>query len=35
VKNLKRAKLNGLESEEWLSTQRDLGQFDYGYEGYD
>lgn len=35
VKSLKRAKLNGLESEEWLSTQRDLGQFDYGYEGYD
>jgi RecQ family ATP-dependent DNA helicase len=35
VKNLKRAKLNGLESEEWVSTQRDLGRFDYGYEGYD
>lgn len=35
VKALKRAKLNGLESEEWVSTQRDLGRFDSGYEGYD
>ena len=34
-KSLKRAKLNGLQSEEWVSTQRDLGHFDNGYEGYD
>lgn len=32
---LKRAKMNGLASEEWVSTQRDTGQFNYGYEGYD
>jgi RecQ family ATP-dependent DNA helicase len=34
-KALKKEKLNGLSSEEWVSTQRDTGQFNYGYEGYD
>jgi RecQ family ATP-dependent DNA helicase len=34
-KALKQAKMNGLMSEEWVSTQREIGQFDYGYEGYD
>lgn len=32
---LKRAKLNGLQSEEWMSTQREMGRYDEGYEGYD
>lgn len=32
---LKKAKTNGLQSEEWVSTQRDLGCFDNGWEGYD
>ena len=35
VKALKKAKMNGLMSEEWVSTQRQEGRFDYGYEGYD
>lgn len=35
AKGLKKAKLNGLESEEWVSTQRDKGRFDHGWEGYD
>jgi RecQ family ATP-dependent DNA helicase len=34
-KALKRAKLNGLQSEEWVSTQSALGRFDNGCEGYD
>lgn len=34
VKTLKRAKMNGLASEEWVSTQADLGAYS-GYEGYD
>jgi RecQ family ATP-dependent DNA helicase len=33
-KGLKRSKLNGLASEEWVSTQRDMGHFD-GYEDND
>lgn len=35
AKALKKAKINGLMSEEWVSTQRDMGRFDNGYEGYD
>ena len=35
VKELERAKLNGLASEEWVSTQREMGNFERGYEGYD
>ena len=35
VKALKKAKMNGLMSEEWVSTQRQEGRFDYGYEGYE
>jgi superfamily II DNA helicase RecQ len=35
VQKLKKAKKDGLESEEWVSTQRELGRFDNGYEGYD
>lgn len=35
AKALKKAKMNGLMSEEWVSTQRQEGRFDYGYEGYD
>ena len=35
AKGLKKAWKNGLMSEEWVSTQRDTGRFDYGYEGYD
>ena len=34
-KALKKAKINGLASEEWVGTQRDMGRFDNGYEGYD
>ena len=34
-KELKKAKMNGLASEEFVSTQRDMGLFDNGYEGYD
>ncbi|RDW60822.1 hypothetical protein BP6252_12205 [Coleophoma cylindrospora] len=34
-KALKRAKKNGLQSEEWVSTQRDMGRFDDGWDGYD
>ena len=32
---LKRAKQNGLQSEEWVSTQREMGRYDSGYDGYD
>lgn len=32
---LKRAKLNGLASEEWMGTQREMGTFDHSYDGYD
>lgn len=34
-KALKKAKMNGLASEEWVSTQRDLGVYNTGYDGYD
>ena len=34
-KGLKRAKLNGLADEEFVSTQREMGRYDIGYEGYD
>jgi superfamily II DNA helicase RecQ len=34
-KTLKRAKLNNLASEEFVSTQRDLGVYNQGWEGYD
>lgn len=34
-KTLKRAKENGLQSEEWVSTQRDMGRFDDGWDGYE
>jgi len=32
---LKKEKMNGLMSEEWVSTQRDMGRFESGYDGYD
>jgi RecQ family ATP-dependent DNA helicase len=37
VKALKKAKKDGLASEEWVSTQRDaiMGRFDGAYDGYD
>jgi RecQ family ATP-dependent DNA helicase len=35
AKSLKKEKMNSLMSEEWVSTQRDLGRFESGYEGYD
>lgn len=36
LKALKRAKMNGLSSEEFVSTQRDLGLYEqHGWEGYD
>jgi len=35
AKGLKKEKMNGLMSEEWVSTQRDMGRFESGYEGYD
>ncbi|KAH8786054.1 recQ family helicase-like protein RecQ [Hyaloscypha finlandica] len=35
VAKLKRAKQNGLQSEEWVSTQREMGRYDGGYDGYD
>jgi len=35
AKALRKAKMHGLASEEWMSTQRDLGNFQNGYEGYD
>lgn len=34
VKALKRAKKEGLASEEWISTQNDMGRFDDAYEDY-
>jgi superfamily II DNA helicase RecQ len=35
AKNLKKAKMNGLASEEWVSTQREMGMYNNGYEGYE
>jgi len=35
VKALKKAKKNGLTSEDWVSTQRDMGRFDVDYDCYD
>jgi RecQ family ATP-dependent DNA helicase len=35
AKGLKKHKMNGLMSEEWVSTQRDMGLFENGYDGYD
>ncbi|KAL3427654.1 RecQ family ATP-dependent DNA helicase [Phlyctema vagabunda] len=35
AKALKRAKTMGLQSEEWVSTQREQGRFDGQWEGYD
>lgn len=32
---LKRSKMNDLQSEEWVSTQREMGAYNEGYEGYD
>jgi hypothetical protein len=32
---LKRAKQNGLQSEEWVSTQREMGRYESGCDGYD
>jgi hypothetical protein len=29
------SKLNGLANEEFVSTQREMGRYDIGYEGYD
>lgn len=34
-KGLKKAKMNGLASEEWVSTQREQGVYNTGYDGYD
>jgi superfamily II DNA helicase RecQ len=34
-KGLRKAKEEGLQSEDWVSTQRDLGRFERGYDGYD
>ncbi|PBP25015.1 RecQ family ATP-dependent DNA helicase [Diplocarpon rosae] len=35
AKSLRKQKANNLQSEEWVSTQRDLGRYNQGYEGYD
>lgn len=35
AKNLKKAKINGLQDEEFVSTQRELGKYNIEYEGYD
>jgi RecQ family ATP-dependent DNA helicase len=35
AKALKKAKDKGLQDEEWVSTQREMGRFDHSYEGYD
>lgn len=35
AKALKKGKINGLSSEEYVSTQRELGVYDGSYEGYD
>ncbi len=35
AKALKRAKLNGLQSEEWVCTQNQMGRYNDGYDGYD
>jgi superfamily II DNA helicase RecQ len=35
AKALDRAKRNGLASEEFVSTQREMGAYNHGYEGYD
>ncbi len=35
AKKLRKDKMNNLQSEEWVSTQRDLGRYNQGYEGYD
>jgi superfamily II DNA helicase RecQ len=35
AKALQKAKNNGLQSEEWVSSQREMGRYDYGYDGYD
>ncbi|KAG9240685.1 recQ family helicase-like protein RecQ [Calycina marina] len=34
AKTLKKEKNRGLKDEEWISTQRDMGRFDIGYDGY-
>ena len=34
-KALKKAKMNGLQDEEFVSTQREMGTYNVGYEGYD
>ncbi|KAK6579571.1 hypothetical protein PZA11_007807 [Diplocarpon coronariae] len=35
AKNLRKQKMNNLQSEEWVGTQRDLGRYNQVYEGYD
>ncbi|KAH9223785.1 recQ family helicase-like protein RecQ [Leptodontidium sp. 2 PMI_412] len=35
AKELRKEKMNNLQSEEWVSTQNELGKFNEGYEGYD